>query len=304
MELTKENLQIVYHYRNVVNRPLTVTVANSKGGVGKTTIIRYLSYVLANMGFRVLVVDADPQANTTKTMLLTKNYHSKDDEIFIIEKTMLAGIVEKDLSQLVIPIIDNLFCIPSHVDFKNFPKYLNKLYGDAIEGIDDNYMEIEKNRISVLKNLIDPIKKDYDFVLIDTPPTMSDFTKNAAFASDYIIMAFQTQSDSLDGVEDYLNEEVGPLVEKFGLKTEIVGILPNQLSKGSIDNTVVADAIEKFGDQNLFDNILPFVKRVQSTPRTGLNIDTYWDKLAYDEVFVPLAQDFINRIKIFEGENK
>lgn len=304
MELTKENLQIVYNYRNVVNRPLTVTVANSKGGVGKTTIIRYLSYVLANMGFRVLVVDADPQANTTKTMLLTKNYHSKDDEIFIIEKTMLAGIVEKDLSQLVIPIIDNLFCIPSHVDFKNFPKYLNKLYGDAIEGIDDNYMEIEKNRISVLKNLIDPIKKDYDFVLIDTPPTMSDFTKNAAFASDYIIMAFQTQSDSLDGVEDYLNEEVGPLVEKFGLKTEIVGILPNQLSKGSIDNTVVADAIEKFGDQNLFDNILPFVKRVQSTPRTGLNIDTYWDKLAYDEVFVPLAQDFINRIKIFEGENK
>ncbi|EPB3038172.1 hypothetical protein IGJ83_003476 [Enterococcus pernyi] len=304
MELTKENLQIVYNYRNVVNRPLTVTVANSKGGVGKTTIIRYLSYVLANMGFRVLVVDADPQANTTKTMLLTKNYHSKDDEIFIIEKTMLAGIVEKDLSQLVIPIIDNLFCIPSHVDFKNFPKYLNKLYGDAIEGIDDNYMEIEKNRISVLKNLIDPIKKDYDFVLIDTPPTMSDFTKNAAFASDYIIMAFQTQSDSLDGVEDYLNEEVGPLVEKFGLKTEIVGILPNQLSKGSIDNTVVADAIEKFGEQNLFDNILPFVKRVQSTPRTGLNIDTYWDKLAYDEVFVPLAQDFINRIKIFEGENK
>ncbi|MGM0331117.1 ParA family protein [Enterococcus sp. AZ084] len=304
MELTKENLQIVYNYRNVVNRPLTVTVANSKGGVGKTTIIRYLSYVLANMGFRVLVVDADPQANTSKTMLLTKNYHSKDDEIFIIEKTMLAGIVEKDLSQLVIPIIDNLFCIPSHVDFKNFPKYLNKLYGDAIEGIDDNYMEIEKNRISVLKNLIDPIKKDYDFVLIDTPPTMSDFTKNAAFASDYIIMAFQTQSDSLDGVEDYLNEEVGPLVEKFGLKTEIVGILPNQLSKGSIDNTVVADAIEKFGEQNLFDNILPFVKRVQSTPRTGLNIDTYWDKLAYDEVFVPLAQDFINRIKIFEGENK
>ena len=61
-------------------------VVNRKGGVGKTTIIRYLSYVLANMGFKVLVVDADPQSNTTKTMLLTKNYHSKDDEIFIIEK--------------------------------------------------------------------------------------------------------------------------------------------------------------------------------------------------------------------------
>nr|WP_242690850.1 AAA family ATPase [Enterococcus hirae] len=290
-------------YKNVVNRPLTITVANSKGGVGKTTIIRYLSYVLANMGFKVLVVDADPQANTTKTMLLTKNYHSKDNEIFIIDKTMLAGIVERNLEQLVVPIIENLYCIPSHIDFKNFPKYLTKLYGDAIEGIDDNYFEIEKNRISVLKDLLQPIKKDYDFILIDTPPTMSDFTRNAAYASDYIIMAFQTQSDSLDGVADYITEEVTPLVEKFDCKTEIVGILPNQLSKGSIDQTVVKDAIEQFGEQNLFDNILPFVKRVQSTPRTGLNTDTYWDNLAYEEIFVPLAKDFIHRIKLFEGEN-
>jgi len=303
MELTSKNLKNVLDYKNVVNRPLTITVANSKGGVGKTTIIRYLSYVLANMGFKVLVVDADPQANTTKTMLLTKNYHSKDDEIFIIDKTMLAGIVERNLEQLVVPIIENLYCIPSHIDFKNFPKYLTKLYGDAIEGIDDNYFEIEKNRISVLKDLLQPIKKDYDFILIDTPPTMSDFTRNAAYASDYIIMAFQTQSDSLDGVADYITEEVTPLVEKFNCKTEIVGILPNQLSKGSIDQTVVKDAIEQFGEQNLFDNILPFVKRVQSTPRTGLNTDTYWDNLAYEEVFVPLAKDFIHRIKLFEGES-
>ncbi|EGP5496739.1 ParA family protein, partial [Enterococcus faecium] len=173
----------------------------------------------------------------------------------------------------------------------------------AIEGIDDNYFEVEKNRISVLKDLLQPIKKDYDFILIDTPPTMSDFTRNAAYASDYIIMAFQTQSDSLDGVSDYITEEVTPLVEKFNCKTEIVGILPNQLSKGSIDQTVVKDAIEQFGEQNLFDNILPFVKRVQSTPRTGLNTDTYWDNLAYEEVFVPLAKDFIHRIKLFEGEN-
>ncbi len=207
------------------------------------------------------------------------------------------------MAQLVVPIIENLYCIPSHIDFKNFPKYLTKLYGDAIEGIDDNYFEVERNRISVLKDLLQPIKKDYDFILIDTPPTMSDFTRNAAYASDYIIMAFQTQSDSLDGVADYITEEVTPLVEKFNCKTEIVGILPNQLSKGSIDQTVVKDAIEQFGEQNLFDNILPFVKRVQSTPRTGLNTDTYWDNLAYEEVFVPLAKDFVHRIKLFEGEN-
>lgn len=291
MEKNELSLKIINEFRNVLRRPLTITVANSKGGVGKTTIIRYLSYVLSRLGFKVLVVDADPQANTTKTMLLTKNYYS-EDEIFIVEKTMMAGIVEKDLSKLVIPIIENLYCIPSHIDFKNFPKYLTRLYGDSIEGLDDNYKEIESKRISVLRDLIKPIKADYDFVLIDTPPTMSDFTRNAAYASDYMIMAFQTQPDSLDGVTDYINEELTPLMEDFDLETEIVGILPNHLSKGSIDTTVVNDAIELFGEENFFNNIIPFTKRVQTTPRTGLNTDTYWDEKAYNEVFEPLALNF------------
>ena len=303
MEKNELSLKIINEFRNVLRRPLTITVANSKGGVGKTTIIRYLSYVLSRLGFKVLVVDADPQANTTKTMLLTKNYYS-EDEIFIVEKTMMAGIVEKDLSKLVIPIIENLYCIPSHIDFKNFPKYLTRLYGDSIEGLYDNYKEIESKRISVLRDLIKPIKADYDFVLIDTPPTMSDFTRNAAYASDYMIMAFQTQPDSLDGVTDYINEELTPLMEDFDLETEIVGILPNHLSKGSIDTTVVNDAIELFGEENFFNNIIPFTKRVQTTPRTGLNTDTYWDEKAYNEVFEPLALNFLERILMFEkGEN-
>ncbi|MGL9757262.1 ParA family protein [Enterococcus sp. DIV2324] len=287
-----------------MKKGLTITVSNSKGGVGKTTIIRYLSFVLANMGYKTLVIDADPQANVTKTMLLTKNYNSDNDDIFIVEKTMMAGIVERDIEQLIIPIIDNLYCIPSHIDFKNFNKYLTRLYGEAIEGLDDNYVEVERNRISELKNLIAPFKHNFDFILIDTPPTMSDFTRNAAFASDYIIMAFQTQSDSLDGVMDYLEYELKPLVETFGSNTDVVGILPNQLSKGSIDLTVIDDAKESFGEQNLFDSIIPFVKRVQSTPRTGLNRDTYWDSLAYDEVFVPLTEDFLKRIEMFEGGSK
>lgn len=134
-----------------MKKGLTITVSNSKGGVGKTTIIRYLSFVLANMGYKTLVIDADPQANVTKTMLLTKNYNSDNDDIFIVEKTMMAGIVERDIEQLIIPIIDNLYCIPSHIDFKNFNKYLTRLYGEAIEGLDDNYVEVERNRISELK---------------------------------------------------------------------------------------------------------------------------------------------------------
>lgn len=281
-------------------RPLTITVANAKGGVGKTTIIRYLSFTLSNMGKKVLVIDADPQANLTKTMLITKDLYSDSDDNFVIQKTMMAGVVERDLSDLVIPIKENLFCIPSHIDFKNFPKFLTRMYGDAIPGVDSNYKEVEYKRISLLKELIEPLKQDYDFILIDTPPTASDYVRSATFASDYLIIAFQTQSDSLDGAVDFMNNEVSELVEVFGSQTDVVGVLPNQLTKGMIDTTVINDAIELFGEQNLFSNFIPFAKRAQSVPRTGLRIDNQWDKATYENIFVPLTKEFLERIEIFE----
>lgn len=64
---------------------------------------------------------------------------------------------------------------------------------------------------------------------------------------------------------------------------------------------VVSDAVEIFGENNFFSNIFSYTKRVKSTPRTGLNIDTYWDKKAYNEVFYPLAINFLDRVKIFES---
>lgn len=283
-------------------RPLTITIANAKGGVGKTTIIRYLSFCLSLLGKKVLVIDADPQANTTKTMLITKDLYSEDDSDFVIDKTMMFGVMNNDLSDLIIPIKENLYCIPSYYDFKNFPKYLTRLYGDSIKDLDDDYVEVEGKRIRLLNDLIEPIKKDFDFILMDTPPTASDFVRNATFASDYLILAFQTQSDSLDGAVEYINEEVNELVNTFGANTEVVGILPNQMTKGSIDTTVINDAIEIFGEENMFDNLIPFVKRVQSTPRSGLRMDNYWDKLSFDEVFMPLTKEFLERIEFFEGD--
>ncbi|EEO3343540.1 ParA family protein [Listeria innocua] len=282
-----------------LKRPLTITVANNKGGVGKTSITRYLSFSLATRGYKVCVIDEDPQANTTKSLIITKDLYTEDDD-FVLDKTMMAGVRDGNISDIRVNVMKNLDVVPSHIDFKKFPTFLNKKFGVAEPG-DDNYHEIEENKLSFWKGLIEPFKKDYDFILIDTPPTASEWTRTASFASDYIIVAFQTQSDSLDGAVQYIQDELTELVNDFGAKTDVLGILPNQVSsKGSIDLQVVEDAKGIFGEQNLFENIIPFTKRIQSAPRNGLRKDGYWDKQLFTNVIDPLTNDFLNRISVME----
>ncbi|MEJ6348934.1 ParA family protein [Holzapfeliella sp. He02] len=283
-----------------LKQPLTITVANGKGGVGKSTIIRFLSYNLALKGYKTLVVDEDPQSNTTKTMLITKENH-EEKEHYQINKTLMAGVRDGDLKPLITPIIDNLDMIPSHMDFKNLPTFLAKKYGIA-ESIDKNYHQIELKKVSFMRDLLEPIKQDYDFILIDTPPTTSVYTRSAVYASDYVILAFQTQSDSYDGALQFLENDMSDLIENFDADTDIIGVLPNQFTyHGAIDETVLADAVEKFGQQNIFEHIIPFAKRIQSAPRLGIRKDTYWDKKLFKDVIDPLTEDFLNRVEKVGG---
>ena len=100
-----------------LKRPLTITVANAKGGVGKTTITRYLPYDLAERGYKVLVIDADPQANLTKSMGITKQQHDPDN-IFTIDKSMMAAVRDGSFKGAVLEIVPNLYELPSQIDFK------------------------------------------------------------------------------------------------------------------------------------------------------------------------------------------
>lgn len=284
-----------------LKRPITITVANEKGGAGKSTITRYLAYSLSLRGFKTLVVDEDPQQNTTKSFVVTREHHNPN-EVFVLEKTMMAGIRDNNLKDLVVKILPNLSLIPSHYDLKNLTNFLSKKYGVAEKG-DKNYYSVTKNKIFFLRDLLDPLKADFDFILIDTPPTSSDFTKSATGASDYVIVAFQTQSDSLDGASNFIfgNDELPELVNTFGVPTDVLGILPNQVQKdGSIDGQVMQDAYNKFGDSNMFKVIVPYKRRLQSAPRNGLRNESYWDKDIFSSFLDDLTDEFLRRIKVME----
>lgn len=281
-----------------LNRPLTITVANEKGGVGKTSINRYLPFVLAERGYKVLVIDADPQANLSKTMGITKKAYAPD-EIFIVEKSMMAAVRDGDLAPALVNVVPNLDEVPSDIDFASFSTFLSKKYGLA-DRTDDDYYEVESKKVRVLKDLIEPIKPNYDFIFIDTPPQpRSDSTRNATMASDYVIIAFQTQSDSLDGAISFINGTLTELHETFGADTDVLGILPNQVSNsGAIDQVVIEDAIRMFGEQNMFKHIIPFAKRIQSAPRGGVTRQGYWNTKLFKDVFDPLADDLIERLEM------
>lgn len=286
-------------FADIEKRPRVVTIGNEKGGVGKTSIIRLLPTVLARRGYRCLVIDLDTQANTTKTFFITREqFH--DDEVTVFEKTLMKGVSEGSVNDLIINVMPNLDFIPSAVDFESFPVFLSKKFG-LVEKGDPNYAEVKIQQYSYFKKIIDDVKDEYDFVFFDTPPTVSDFSKAAAFASDYVVVAFQTQDDSLDGAVKYINITLTELVEEMGANIEILGVLPNQMTKGGIDRTVVNDAIDIFGEENLFSKIIPFVKAIQNVPRDGIDDGTYWNKRMFTEVFNPLAREFVARIAWIEG---
>lgn len=281
------------------NKSRVINVANQKGGVGKSTIVRLLPTILSMLGFKCLVIDLDMQANATKSFFVTRNY-LHEDELTIFEKTLMKGIAEGSIKGLAIDITENLHFIPSAMDLESFPTFLSKKFGLVDIG-DSNYYQVKELQYGYFQTLIEEVKSDYDFVFFDTPPSASDFTKASSYVSDYVLIAFQTQSDSLDGAVDYLGTTLTNLNNNMNTHFQVLGVLPNQYNNKKIDTTTINDAKNIFGEDNVFSNILPNITEIQNIPRDGLINDSYWNARMYKMV-APVVEEFLTRIYLAEEE--
>lgn len=271
-----------------------IVFSNFKGGVGKTTNSVMTAYELAKKGFKVLVCDLDPQANSTQ--LLSRTYSLQKSEDLSVKQTMMVSIQDKNLRPAIVEIMDNLYLLPSHKDFVNYPDFLELTFLPN----EDNYKE---KRIAYFDYLLDDIEDDYDYIIFDVPPTLSIFTDTALYSTDYIVIVLQTQQRSLDGAEAFW-EYAQEFYNKYtNVDFDIAGILPVLLKNDSgIDNQIIVDASESFGEDNVFKTIIKHMERLKRYDRLGISEKGYTEQFDFHDTKVhklynDLADELLERTK-------
>lgn len=242
-----------------------ITFGNFKGGVGKTTASCMLSFILNQKGYKVLTVDFDPQANATSFLTTTFNVN-------LDNFTSLYEAIEKENLKLALLNLSNGFdLLPSAVDLVAFKNLLKKKTNGN-----------EETEHYFLDFLLNDLKDNYDFIIIDVPPTISEFTNNALTASDYTLIIMQTEPDSLSGAIDfnqYANE-----MKKFNSNLETIGILPYLENKRSkVDEYILETSMsDSLNIRDLvFKNHIYQRERVKRFRINGITQDDFHDKKVF-----------------------
>ena len=292
-----------------------ILYGNMKGGVGKTTNSVMTAYQLAKLGYKTLVCDLDPQANATQ--LLRRTYGLQHGTDLQINKTMMVALTEENIKSAIVNIMDNLYLLPSSEDFKNYPDFLEMKFMLDKEKIDSGdsttlqseMSNVKEQRISYFAQQLAKVRDDYDFVIIDVPPTLSTFTDSAIYATDFVIIVLQTQQRSLDGAETFFEYLQQMYNDYANVHFDILGVLTVLLKNNvGLDNQILKDAETDFGKDMLFNQIIRHMERLKRYDRTGIaekgltKYDMHDTRLHY--IYNTLTKEIVARLKDKGGELK
>ncbi len=254
-----------------VNMGRIIAVANQKGGVGKTTTTINLSACLAEQGQKVLVIDVDPQGNTTSGLGIDKN----NTENTVYELMLGEASIEDCIYKSV---MDDLDVIPSNVN----------LAGAEIDLIDID------DREYILKKIVNSLKEKYDFILLDCPPSLSMLTVNAMTAANTVLVPIQCEYYALEGLSQLIRT-INLVKQKLNPELEIEGVVFTMYDARTNLSLQVVENVKANLKQTVYKTIIPRNIRLAEAPSHGLPINLYDSKSAGAESYRLLAEEVIHR---------
>ena len=253
-----------------------IAIANQKGGVGKTTTSVNLSAALAAKGKKVLVIDTDPQGNTTSGFGIEKN--ELDNTIY---ELMLSECSIKEC--ILNDVIQGVSVIPSNVN----------LAATEIELIGVDRKEF------ILKREIEWVKDSYDYIIIDCPPSLNFLTINSMTTADSVLVPIQCEYYALEGLSQLIHT-INLLKDRLNTDFSMEGVLFTMYDSRTNLSLQVVENVKSHLNEKVFTTVIPRNIRLAEAPSYGMPINMYDSRSAGAEAYLSLAEEIINNKSLDE----
>lgn len=252
---------------------VVITVFNQKGGVGKSTTVINLSSALALRGKRTLIIDMDPQGNSTSGL-----------GVYEFKNMIYDFLIDEKVDSIYKTGFSKLDIIPSNGEFAGVEIELARCEGWQFK----------------LKKMLDKVKDNYDYVIIDSPPSLGILSMMSLVASDKILIPVQCEYYALEGVSQ-LMDTITLVKDNFNPNLNILGIVMSMYDGRTNLSNQVVEEVEKFFKDKVFKTYIPRNVRLAEAPSFGMNIFDYDSKSKGAKAYIDLAKEVIGEVN---GEEK
>ncbi len=248
-----------------------ISFSNQKGGVGKTTTCVNMAAYLAKAGRKVLLVDLDPQGNATTGLGFSKSALKKSVyNVLIEEEEVKDNVLDTEL--------ENLWLLPANID----------LAGAEVE------LVYKKSREKVLKGALEKISRNYEYVLIDCPPSLGLITINALAAADSVIIPIQSEYYALEGLSQLMNT-ISLVRQHLNKNLKVEGVVLTMYDGRSLISKQIAAEIKKYFTKKLYEIVIPRNIRLSEAPSHGKPILLHDPKCMGARAYNALTEEFMKK---------